>query len=170
MNDEQTDQRWHVVYTATNAELSAHGEISKLGYPTFCPIEKRLRRAPNRKPQIYSAAYFPRYGFVQFAPGRCNWPEILAAKGVLDILRNNGKPIAVADRVIDALKVADGLGLFDRTKPPAVGMRVEVTAGPFAGAFGRIMRARAGERMEVLLKMFGAEVSTTIPIMALREI
>lgn len=162
-------QRWHVVYTAINAEAIASAEIAKLGFPTFCPFEKRIRRLPNRKPHTYQTAYFPRYGFVQFAATDCNWTSILGAKGVLDILRNNARPLPVSDHVVDALKLADRVGLFDKTKPPSVGMTVEVTAGPFSGLLGRIMRARTGDRMEVLLAMFGAEVSATIPLAALRE-
>lgn len=161
--------RWHVVYTAPNAEALASKAISDLGFQVFTPFEKRLRRLPNRKPQIYGAAYFPRYGFVRFDMEENKWPSILKAKGVLDILRNNAKPLSITDRIIDALKVADRIGLFDKTRPPSVGMSVEVTAGPFSGLLGRIMRARTGDRMDVLLRMFGAEVSATIPVMALRE-
>jgi transcription antitermination factor NusG len=162
-------QRWHVVYTAINAEACARDEICKLGFPVFVPFEKRIRRLPNRKPFEYRTAYFPRYGFVRFDLDQ-NWPAILGAKGVVDLLRNNGIPIPVPDRAVDALKVADRIGLFDKTKPPAVGMEVEVTAGPFSGLLGRIMRARTGDRMDVLLKMFGeTEITATIPLMALRE-
>ena len=162
-------ERWHVVYTAVAAESRACESIAALGFTTFCPFEKRIRRLPNRKPYAYSTAYFPRYAFTRFDIDQ-NWPAILAAKGVADLLRNNGDPVPVADRVIDALMVAERVGLFDRTKPPAVGMTVEVTAGPFTGLIGRIRRARTGERMDVLLRILGnAEVTTTIPLTALRE-
>ena len=163
-------ERWHVVYTAIAAESRACESISALGFQVFCPFEKRIRRLPGRKPYRFETAYFPRYAFTRFDIDQDTWPAILGAKGVLGLLRNNGVPMAVNDRAIDALKVAERCGLFDRTRPPTVGMTVEVAAGPFTGLIGRVLRARTGDRMDVLLRMFGgAEVTATIPLAALRE-
>lgn len=161
--------RWHVVYTAIAAEAVADAAIAALGYETFTPFEKRIRRLPGRKPRPYQTAYFPRYGFAKFDADQNEWPNIFNAKGVCDIIQNNCKPLSVVDQVIDALKVADAVGMFDRTKPPSVGMQIEVTCGPFSGFLGKIIRARTADRVDVALKMFGADVSTTVPLMALRE-
>ena len=162
------EQRWRVFYTGIRAELAAGAAIADLGFQTFIPTEKRILRAPNRKPRLCVTALFPRYGFVRFSAND-EWGPILTADGVQDILRSNNIPLAVNDSCIDGLKLADEIGVFDKTKPPKAGMMVEVTQGPFASLMGKVLRARTGDRVDVLLKFLGADVPATIHLGALRE-
>lgn len=162
--------KWFVFYSQINAESQVRDAISELGFATFVPFEKRIKRFPNRKPRIYSRALFPRYGFVQFDADDASWAYILETKGLMAILCSQGKPAPVADRIIDGLKLADSIGVFDRTKPPSIGAIVEITAGPFSGMLGRIIKARTGDRMKVMLKMLNAEVAATVPLMAMKEL
>lgn len=163
-------QRWHVFYTGMNAEKQAYESISGLGFETFIPFEKRIQRRPNRKPRTYETALFARYGFVKFDITKPSWGAILKAKGVIEILAPCGVPATVQDFKIDALKLAMNVGVFDRTRPPSVGMSVEVTGGPFQAFIGKIKRARTDDRMKVLLNIFGSEVETDIPLKWLREV
>ena len=163
------NERWFVFTTGIRAELAAGEAIKDLGFQVFIPLEKRIQRAPNRKPRLCETALFPRYGFVRFVADDDKWGVILTADGVQDVLRSNFRPMPVRDDCIDGLRLADSVGIFDRTKPPQVGMNVEVTAGPFSGWIGKVLRARTGDRMDVLLKLLGAEIPTTIHLNALRE-
>lgn len=162
--------KWFCFYTRIRAEAAAGASICDLGFHTFVPLEKRMARVPGRKPKAYETALFPRYGFVQFSLSDRDWPIILDADGVLDLLRSDDKPMSINSQIIDGLRLADSCGLFDRTKPPKVGMSVIVTSGPFASALGRIERARTADRMDVLLKIFGGETRATIPLGSLREV
>lgn len=163
------ERNWYVFYTYARAEQAACDAVSKLGFPVFVPTEKRIQRLPNGKPRPQEKALFPRYGFVQFGPAD-PWSQILDADGVMDILRHDLTPIAVPDDVMNKLRLAQKLGVFDHTKPPEVGTEVQVTSGPFGGWIGKILRCRTGDRADVLLKFLGAECSATIPLMALKEI
>lgn len=162
--------KWFVFYTQINSEKRAEEAITALGFPVFIPFEKRIQRAPHRKPRSYETALFPRYGFVRFDPNDRQWGAILTAKFVSDLLRSGGVPQSVPEWKIDALKLAMNVGVFDRTKPPGVGMGVEITGGPFAAFVGKIKRARTDDRMDVVINFLGGEVSAQIPTIFLREI
>lgn len=162
--------RWHVFYTQTRAEKTAQESIRELGFPVFVPFEKRIQRPRNRKPRLCEVALFPRYGFVQFEINKDRWGEIVTADGVAEIIRMNSIPCSVPDAVIDGLRLAETVGVFDKTKPPAVGVNVEVSEGPFAGLIGKVMRARTGDRMDVLLKFLGGECLVTAKWGTLREV
>lgn len=163
------DKRWFVFVARSRSEKLAGESIRDLGFPVFIPTERRIQRLPNGKPRISENALFPRYGFVQFHPAD-PWSQILDADGVMDILRHELTPIPVPDDCMNKLQIAEKLGVFDHTKPPQKGMTVQVTSGPFGGWIGKILRARTGDRADVLLKFLGAECQATIPLMALKEI
>lgn len=163
--------RWYAFYTQARAEKKAEEAIRGLGFPVFVPFEKKIRRKPGRKSQPYEAPYFPRYGFVQFEINDDRWGGIVDADGVTDLVRTAGVPRTVPDSVIDALKLADSMGLLDRTQPFKTGIEVEVTEGPFSALIGKVMRARTGDRADVLFKgMFGGDCMMTMPLSFLREI
>jgi transcriptional antiterminator RfaH len=160
---------WYVFYTRIRAEERAGEAVAELGFSVFVPFERRFQRLPSGKTRRIKAALFPRYGFVAFDLYQ-NWPAILAADGIMDLLRNQGDPIAVPTRAVDSLKLADRCGLLDRTKPPRIGIDVEVVSGPFAGFIGRVLRCRTGDRIDVLLKFLYGQVSASVPLMALKEV
>jgi transcription antitermination factor NusG len=161
--------RWYVVYTAPQAERRAVDGIMHLGFECFLPMERRVRRKPRVKPQVYEAPLFPRYGFVRFDINRDGWGGILETDGVMDLLRPNNVPVSVPTTIIDGLRLADSIGLLDHTQPPKLGSLVEVTDGPFSGLLGKIMRARSGDRVDVLLKILNGAVRSTFPLSMLRE-
>jgi transcriptional antiterminator RfaH len=140
-----------------------------MGYDVLVPFEKRIQRKPGCKARAYESALFPRYGFVRFGIENDHWGEIKAAAGVLDLVRTNSVPRTVPDQAIEALKLAEAVGTFDRTVPPKVGVKVEATDGPFSGFIGTIIRARTGDRVDLLAKILGAERIVTMPLSTLRE-
>jgi len=164
-----SELRWYAFYSSIHGERRAGESIGVLGYQTFIPFEKRIQRHRKGKARPYEAALFPRYGFVLFDINDAGWGEIPNAKGVVDLIRCNAIPKAIPSSVIDSLKLADGMGVFDRTQPPKVGVEVEVSEGPFAGIVGKIIRARSGDRVDVLLKVLGGETIVNAPLATLRE-
>ena len=160
---------WFSFYTQIHAEKRARQAIEGLGFPVFIPFERRIQRLPHRKPRAYEAPLFPRYGFVKFDPTDYRWGAIKDAKGVVDILRNNGNPVVIHNSIIDGLKLMESTGVLDRTQPHKVGQRVLVNHGPFGDIIGRVMKVRARERIDVLLNFFGSQRVVTVPIMSLRE-
>ena len=164
-------ERWYVFYSFPNLEKKAADAIfQETGCPTYVPVEKRIRRRPGVKAREYETAVFSRYGFVRFDINKSEWGGISDCKFVVGLIRQNSVPLAVPERVIDSIIVADRAGLFDRTKPPAIGKEVEIIDGSMAGLIGKVLRARAKEKLDVLLNFLGSEITATVSIANLRMI
>ncbi len=163
------DLHWHVIWTAPRAEANAIEEIERLGFKTYCPLEKCRPWRRNRR-EIFERPLFPRYAFVQFDPLE-PWSEICHGDGVVDLLRNDNVPVRLPDGFADNLKHLQQLGLFDHTKLPApfpIGSQVMLDAsGPFAELVGKVRRARSRDRVDVLIKYLNREVLVNVPIMRL---
>ena len=163
-------KKWFAFYTHIHRERLANDSIAALGFEVFTPFEKRVVRKANRKPRIYEAALFPRYGFVRFDPNDHRWGKIMDAKGVVEILTTSSVPRSVPDQLIDGLRLAVRMGNLDKTKPPEVGMRVEATDGPFVDWVGKILRSKGKERARVLFSLFGATREVEMPLTMLRVV
>lgn len=149
--------RWYVVYCSPLAEKAVGALIEGLGYPVCLPMAKRLLRPPGRPPRAVERPLFPRYIFARFSIVSDDWSTILNQNDVLDVLRTTGIPRAVPDGAISSLQLAVKIGIFDSTKPPAIGTEIELLTGPFAGAVGTVARARAKDRVEIMLRLLGGD-------------
>ncbi len=160
---------WFVIWTAPRAEADAIQDIERLGFKTYCPLEKCRRFRRNRR-EIFTRPLFPRYAFVQFDP-HGPWSEIRHADGVVDLLRNDNQPMRLPEGFVESLQHMQQLGLFDHTKLPApfpIGSQVMLDAsGPFAELVGKVRRARSRERVDVLIHYLNREVVVNVPIMRL---
>lgn len=160
---------WHVVYTEPRGEVRAKADIQACGFPVFLPMEKRKVYKRGKRLMI-EAPLFSRYLFARFDIEAEDWGKIQSAEGVVTLVLNNQVPVRVPDAAIDKLRLAESMGLLDRTAAPKVGMTVLATEGPFVDFIGKIMRARTGDRADVLFKLFGAERVVTMPMEKLREV
>ena len=156
---------WFAVAVLNHRKATAGME--DLGYPVFCPMQRSYKRTRGRKVATDSPL-FPGYFFTQFDRDTDGWGEIDHIDGVLGILRNGTTPIRIPGTDIDRLRVAESIGVFDKTKPPKVGIEVEATDGPFAGWIGKIVRARSSDRVDVLLGFLGGVVEVNMPLSSLR--
>lgn len=167
--------RWYALYTRIRAERAVGKAVGVLGYPTFVPLERRwlvYRGKWDRGKRVpYECALFPRYLFVQFDINHPEWGAVVKTKGVVDLVRTNNIPRSIPDHVIEALQLAESIGVFDRTQPPRAGTKVEVTEGPYAGFIGEISdkNTRVKRRVRVLLNAMGVETVVDIPLAILRE-
>ena len=104
--------------------------------------------------------------FTRFDAGRDPWGKIQHQRGVMDVLRSaQGTPlplpVGLAETMIEDAGGMNGVilasaPLSSRAVKIEVGTGLRVTAGPFAG-HEAIMRADHGDRIDVLMKLLGAE-------------
>lgn len=157
-----TSPRWYVArHTAHDARVALQF-IRRLGFDAFWPLEEVLRRKRDSelKPIL------PGYLFVRFDAGRDPWGKIKHQPCVLGVLCSaQGTPlplpIGVAENMIEAAGGLNGVILASVPLPTRavkidVGAGLRVTSGPFAGR-DAIMRADHGDRVDVLMKLLGAE-------------
>lgn len=161
-------QDWFGV--AVENHIDAEDGIGELGFPLFCPRERVFKVRRGRKVKE-DRPLFLGYVFTSFDREAKTWGAIEHVDGVLGILKNCGVPVAAKNEQIAELRLAETMGMFDRTKPPSVGINVETAEGPLSGLIGKIARARTAERVEVALKgLFGRVVKANVPLAMLREV
>jgi transcription antitermination factor NusG len=80
------------------------------------------------------------------------------------VLRAGERLAPIADEVIEAIRHAEALGLFDSTRRPRFAEGDEVRLpGAFAGLVARIKSARARRRSALVLELVGMPFRVTAP-------
>ncbi|GAB4227009.1 MAG: transcription/translation regulatory transformer protein RfaH [Methyloligellaceae bacterium] len=164
-------KHWYVVYTQTRGEERALWHLRNQGFRCFLPRCRKIRRHARKTLEALEPL-FPRYLFTQFDPDGCRWRSINGTRGVIQLLTDGMKPLAVPDAFVERLLAqadADGvtpltvLGMFWK------GQKVRVKSGPFAGQTGEVdeIPATAQDRVQILLGMLGAQFRLQMPAHAL---
>ena len=126
------------------------------------PIHLETRRHA-RKFTTVLAPVFPRYIFVVLDVGRQRWRSVNGTLGVQRLITDGERPLAVAPGVVETLiQSSDQRGaLIYRADNLAIGDRVRLVAGPFAGSLGVLQRLDGAGRVQVLLEFLGGAVRVT---------
>lgn len=178
---EQTGPRWHLVQVVGPASRDRHAVewLSLRGYEPYYPMVRTMRRLPQRQlsrrqrrdrvsvmRQVLEPM-FSHYVLVRFDQRVAGWRDIFFAVGVKGIVCEQGRPVPIADDLIERLKAAEVDGAIPGATPAAeifrLGQLVEVIDGPFQAFRGEIHRIRTmsidgldyDARMTVTLNLFG---------------
>lgn len=151
----QIGRAWFVACVFSRQELSVAADIKQLGFPVFCPMERKTRILRGRRVETCNPV-FGGYLFVSFDRERESWGSINAVDGVIEILRNGQIPSRVPDILIDRLKNLDAAGVFDAANQLQEGQSVEIMEGPFSGLIAKVKSATAKKRVKILLDFIGA--------------
>jgi len=162
---------WYVVYTQPRAEDRALWHLRNQGFDCFLPRCLKTRRHA-RKTDTVLEPLFPRYLFTRFDADATRWRAINGSRGVVNLLCDGIRPLAVPGGLIDKLLAnadADGLTSLNALGFFQKGSRVQVKAGPFAGQVGEVTDVldRGIDRVKILLTMLGVETSLELPTYAL---
>jgi transcriptional antiterminator RfaH len=151
---------WSVARTMPQREAFAAERLMAAGFETFAPRTKANGRAEP---------LFRGYIFVRIE-GR--WRAIDYTHGVLKLVRFGEQPARCPDLEVARLQpqtdqngfvhLPDRPPMAPRRKIPA-GVRVKITAGPFAGMGALCAGMTAGERVLVLLSVLGGPRPVAIP-------
>lgn len=115
---------------------------------------------------------FPRYFFVRFDLDMTLWRVINGTRGVVNLLTDGIRPLAVPAGVVKSLisqcdphgvASLNAMGMF------SAGRSVKINSGVFAGQTGSITRIllEGSERVSVLLTLLGTEAELQIPSYAI---
>jgi transcriptional antiterminator RfaH len=163
---------WYAVHTQPAAETKAAANLQRQGYATYLPSHRRLVRHARRK-DVVRRPLFPRYLFVDVDRARKAWRPILSTLGVADLVRGGDEPVAVPERVVDAIRRNEGAGVFDQLAAAGdlrSGDAVRVVEGPFADCIGRLVEASGDERVCILFEIMGRPVRSWLPAGALEAV
>lgn len=164
-------KRWYVVHTHVRSEDRALWHLENQGFECFVPRCRRTRRHA-RKTDTVLEPLFPRYLFAHFDADASRWLAINGSRGVVALLTDGTRPLAVPGDLIEKLMAerdAEGvtpltsLGMFWK------GRKVRIKSGPFAGQMGEVadVLAKGRDRVHVLLSMLGVQTRMQLPSYAL---
>jgi len=120
-------------------EKVVHADLTEDGFESYLPLQRTKRKWSDRIRWV-DEPMFRGYVFVRVSSRE--YFKILQHRSALKYISFGGKPAAIPDHHMEALRRALGEGVdfritSDRFKP---GQPVEVTAGPMCGCSGEIIR------------------------------
>ena len=136
--NELQQQAWFAIWTRSRYEQLVCRELTARSIENFLPTITHVSKWKDRKKQI-RWPLFPGYCFARFdAPSLL---RVLKCEGVVTVLSNGSKPVAVPDVEIEGLQrlVASGLS-YDPCTEFRAGTMARVVNGPLAGIVGRVER------------------------------
>jgi transcription elongation factor/antiterminator RfaH len=152
--------KWYALYTNSRHEKKIAQLLRNRHVNCYLPLYRSVRRWRDRRREI-DLPLFPGYVFVQM-PLRSRL-QALTVPGVVRIVTFDGKPAAVADSEIDALR--QGLSRVASVKPHPylkVGKRVRVRSGPFAGMHGILVRRKHTYRLVLSIDLIQRSLAVEI--------
>jgi transcription antitermination factor NusG len=164
---------WYIIVTNIRGERRAAVGLARKGVASYMPVSvKKDLRSRKREPRVL--ALLPRYLFVGFESDAGFW-KLRSVDGVESLVRFDGVPVRVPDRVIAAFVERELAGEFDETRERApvaafeAGQAVEVASGPLSGLVAAVARCEPGQRVQVLLDLLGRKTLAHFDVADLRS-
>ncbi len=152
--------RWLAVWTRSRHEGRVLQQLEEKGIQAFLPTITRWSRWKDRKKRI-DWPLFPGYCFVHIDPG--NALSVLKCSGVVTIVACDGRPAAIPDREIEAIRTLIGSDFrYDPCPLIHEGTMVEVVSGPLRGVAGRLVRKGAHARLVLTVDLIGQAVAVEV--------
>jgi transcription antitermination factor NusG len=145
---------WYAIWTRSRHEQLVCRELAAKGIRHFLPTITQVSKWKDRNKAI-RWPLFPGYCFARFeAPDLIH---VLKCQGVVTVLSNDSKPIAVPDAQIEALQRLVDSGLtYDPCTQFPVGSLVRVASGPLAGIVGRVERQSSQEHLVLAIDLLNS--------------
>jgi transcription antitermination factor NusG len=151
---------WFAVWTRSRHESAVFGQLIERGLDAFLPTVPRWSRWKDRRKRI-DWPLFPGYCFVRFDP-----EESLVVRkchGVVSIISTAGRPAAIPDAEIEAIRTLVESELqYDPCPLVREGDPVEVVSGPLRGVIGKLVRKGAHARLFLAVDLIGQGVSVEV--------
>lgn len=148
-----TTSEWYACYTKGRHEKQVSRLLDERGFEVFLPVVSRLRRWHDRE-KVVEFPLFPSYVFA-----RCHGTDlgrVIATPGVVEVVRFDGRPVAVPDEEIANIKRLSA-GLSPDGPEPEVGpmlsagQRVRITEGPLRDVRGIVARRPTQRRLVIVI-------------------
>lgn len=150
------DFPWYVVWTEARAEKKIAERLRQKGYSVWLPTVTEKHRWSDRW-QLVTRPLFPGYLFAATGEG---YGSLLRTPGVLTLVKNGVKPVALSADYVSALRrLADNPSVAPEatqpTDPLATGDEVSVCDGPLAGFRGTVVELRGARRLVIWIASIG---------------
>jgi transcription elongation factor/antiterminator RfaH len=171
--EQHSATRWYVVQTKPHQEERVIAHLSRRSQTieSFLPKIEIVRRHKGRRVK-HPEPLFPNYLFVWMPLTAVTWNAVRWTPGARGMLGDGAQPIAVPDSLVDAIRErVEPLGFVRVGLNLAVGVRIRVKSGPFAGLEGIFERPTSRhDRVRVLLEMLGTVTPLEIEVFDLEKV
>lgn len=159
-NIEGDSRQWVAACVRSRHEKSVAQHLESNSVENFLPLYETVHRWKDRR-AVVQLPLFSGYVFAHIAARECL--RVLTAPGVVRLVSFQGRPAAIPDAQIDTLRA---LGNGDAPLKPhpylAVGRKVRVNHGPFAGAEGILLRRKGAMRFVLSLDLIARSVALEV--------
>jgi len=167
--------RWYAVYTKSRHEKRVYQHLVSKLEEVFLPLVRVWSRRKDRRVK-YDKPLLPGYLFIREALSPAKKLAVLETFGVVRILSSKAGeqalPEPIPDEQIESLKIVVA---SRREIQPCdyltVGEEVEVIAGPFTGASGKLLRINPKRnRLVVSIDLINQAVAVDIDVLDVRKV
>jgi len=152
---------WYAVYVRSRQEKKIHKIFLNNGIKSSLPLMKTTRQWSDRKKKV-EIPLFRGYVFVKIDISKDKL-NILQTEGVVKFIGIRNKPSRIPGEQIRWIHIVvekSDIVQIENTIP--IGQKVRVTAGPFKGVEGVVMRAGNQSRLVVVIESIMHAVSVEI--------
>lgn len=151
LSPDHDEHRWYAAYTIANHEKCVAHQFAVRQIEHFIPLYESARRWKDRR-MILHLPLFPGYVFVRITLR--DQLRVVQIPGVVRLVGFNGKPAALPEEEISALRASLGNSINAVPHPLlATGRRVRVTNGPLNGLTGVVLRRRGKSRIVISIEL-----------------
>jgi transcriptional antiterminator NusG len=163
IDPKRDDDGWYVVHTNSRHETKVESALRRKNIETFLPRITVPSRRRDRK-LLLSVPLFPGYLFVHTELDIRTYYQIVTAKSVVSILRQNGTPCPVPKEKIDSIKtIVASEQIYYPWRYLENGRQVRVVEGPLTGIIGVILKKKDKKRrLVVAMELFQRSVAVEL--------
>lgn len=155
---ERTD--WYAVRVRPRSEKVVAAALREKGYESFLPLYRKCSQWSDRKKDI-DLPLFPGYVFCR--ADLLGKPPLISTPSVIGILSFCGKPAAISDREIEAVRLIVNSGVHVEPWPfLREGQRVRIERGSLAGIQGIVLRTKSDWRIVLSVEALCRSVAVEI--------
>ena len=156
------EPRWYAAYTCAKHEKRVAAQFTQRALENFLPQYGSLRRWKDRRVRL-EMPLFPGYVFVRLALRERL--RVLDTPSVVRLVGFNGRPAAVPDREIEALRACAAAQI--NAEPHAyltAGRRVRIKSGPLAELEGVLVRRKNTFRVVLSLDLIARSAAVEVDV------
>jgi transcription antitermination factor NusG len=152
--------QWYALTVKPNHERAAADALQWKGWETFLPTYRCRRRWSDRIKEL-ELPLFAGYVFCRFPA--LEKARILSTPSVVSVVGFAGRPTAVSEEEIEAVRRMTGSGLRVGPWPfLRVGQRVRIAAGPLCGLEGILLQLKDAWRVVVSIELLQRSVAAEV--------
>jgi transcriptional antiterminator NusG len=153
---------WFAVYTRPRHEKKVAQQLSNKGVEVFLPLRAVISNWKDRRKEV-QFPLFTGYVFVHIVLE--DRLSVLRIPGVVQFVASEGKPVAIPDYQIDAVRQLVNSGLkYDPYPYVKEGMRVTIRNGPLKGVEGLVLAKRKKHLLVLSVDLIQQSASLEIDI------